>query len=128
MPSGHITPNFTWEEARCRCGGCEGWNGLEDAVRATAEWAEKVRLALGGLPMHVNSWVRCEKHNREIGGKPDSQHLLGRAIDFTVKELSPGSVQRILTAHFPSLVRGLGSYRGFTHADRREGEPARWRD
>lgn len=127
MPSGLITPHFSWGESACHCGECEGWNGLEEEVRSTAEWAEKVRLALGGLAIHVNSWVRCPKHNRAIGGEPNSQHLLGRALDFTTKELSPASVQRIMIAHWPGLVKGVGSYRGFCHVDRREGAPARWR-
>lgn len=129
MPQGQITEHFTWEEARCRCGACDGWGGpaIEAEIRRTAEWAEEVRLALGSVPMRVNSWYRCPAWNRHVGGVPNSQHLRGKAIDFSVKTLSPATVQKSLRPRWPELVKGLGSYAGFTHIDRRDGEPARWR-
>ena len=129
MPTGKITDHFSWEEAKCRCGQCTGWGGnaVESEIVETAHWAEEVRAALGNLPMRVNSWYRCERHNREIGGAASSQHLLGKAIDFGIKTLSPATVQKMLIARWPDLVRGLGSYRGWSHIDRRDGEPAKWR-
>lgn len=129
MPEGRITPHFTWEEARCKCGSCTGWGGnaIESEIRETAEWAEEVRKALGNVPMRINSWYRCRAHNQQIGGAPNSQHLLGKAIDFSVKTLSPRTVQVTLRPRWPDLVRGLGSYSGFTHIDRRDGEPEKWR-
>lgn len=129
MPTGDITEHFTWEEARCRCGQCTGWGGntVESEIRETAEWAEKVRAALGNVPMRVNSWYRCPAYNRRIGGVQNSQHILGKAIDFSCRSLSPATVQKMLIPRWPELVRGLGSYRGWTHIDRRDGEPAKWR-
>jgi peptidase M15-like protein len=126
--SGEITPHFTWGEAKCHCGKCPGWGNAETQrqIRATAAWAEKVRIALGNVPMRVNSWYRCPVYNRQIGGASDSQHLQGKAIDFGCKTLSPRTVQQILRKR-RDLVIGLGSYSGFTHADRRDGPPATWR-
>lgn len=128
MPVGQISEHFTWGEARCHCGQCSGWGGLmgEREVTETAEWAETVRALLGGFAIHVNSWYRCKAYNRSIGGEPDSQHLLGRAVDISLKERSPRTVQSILAAH-RDLVIGLGRYAGFTHIDRRDGPPATWR-
>lgn len=44
---------------------------------------EKVRMELGGLPIHINSWYRCPALNTAIGSKPTSAHVTGWAIDFT---------------------------------------------
>jgi len=77
--------------------------------------------------MRVNSWYRCAAWNKQVGGATNSQHLWGKAIDFTLKDLSPATVQKMLKARWPNLIKGLGSYRGFTHIDRRDGEPALWR-
>ena len=128
MPEGAITEHFTWAEARCHCGECPGWGNstTQAAIRRTAEWAEEVRAALGNVPMRVNSWYRCPAYNRKIGGASNSQHLLGKAIDFGTKTLSPRTVQNILSGR-RDLVVGLGRYRGFTHIDRREPPPATWR-
>jgi len=126
--TGNITPHFTWEEARCHCGRCSGWGdgATQAAIRETATWAEKVRNALGNLPMRINSWYRCPAYNKAIGGASNSQHLLGKAIDFGTKTLSPRTVQSILRKR-RDLVIGLGAYSGFTHIDRRDPPPATWR-
>jgi uncharacterized protein YcbK (DUF882 family) len=41
---------------------------------------EPAREKLGG-PIIVNSGYRCERHNREVGGVANSQHLRGEAAD-----------------------------------------------
>lgn len=118
------TPNFTWDE--CRCSHCGGLPENLEAVVNAARMMEKVREILGNQPVRVNSWYRCREHNRAIGGASDSQHLYGRAIDFTVKSLTPRQVQARLRRHLGTVVRGLGAYRGFSHADNRPGEVATW--
>lgn len=70
-PNLKASEHFSYREAACRhCGEIISL----DVVRETAEWAEKVRAAMGGLPMHVNSWCRCKVHNTNVGGAPDSYH------------------------------------------------------
>ena len=34
-----------------------------------------------GMPIIVNSGYRCERHNRDVGGVANSQHLRGEAAD-----------------------------------------------
>ena len=34
-----------------------------------------------GEPLTISSAFRCAKHNKEVGGKPDSAHLKGLAVD-----------------------------------------------
>lgn len=93
-------------------------------VKKTAVMAEAIRAALGDRPLRIASWYRCKIYNAKVGGVPNSQHLLGNAIDFVIRELSPMQVQlkcRELQAR--EIVGGLGMYPGFTHCDRGE---ARW--
>lgn len=115
-PKGQITEHFSWDEAKCRC--C-GRVPDVDIVIETAEWLEKVRSILGH-PIKVLSWCRCPKHNEAVGGAKKSLHLLGIAVDFTCKLLSPEQVRRKLDPdhHGGGLIGGMGEYRGFTHVDR----------
>lgn len=121
-PRGQITDHFSWEEAACKhCGKVPSVK----AVEATAVWLERVRDALGGRPIHVNSWCRCEEHNTAVGGVPSSLHKLGWAVDMTVEGMTPGEVQaachnlqRTPQHRGDGWVGGLGSYATWTHIDR----------
>lgn len=86
---------------------------LENAVKL-AQQLEEVRAKLGGKPITITSWWRDEATNKAIGGASRSQHLLGKAADFNVAELSPKQVQTRLEAWWPG---GLGYGHTFTHLD-----------
>ena len=42
---------------------------------------ERIREAVGGKPVIINSGYRCPTHNKAVGGAPASQHLAGKAAD-----------------------------------------------
>ena len=42
---------------------------------------EKLRALNNNQPLMVSSGYRCERLNRAVGGKPNSQHLRGEAVD-----------------------------------------------
>jgi hypothetical protein len=48
---------------------------------ALAQGLERVRDALGGLPIHVNSGFRSARLNKLVGGAANSQHMSGLAAD-----------------------------------------------
>ena len=77
-----LSPHFSLDECKCPC--C----GLLNVSPALLRLAEKIRAQLKA-PMHVHSVCRCVSHNREVGGRPKSRHLLGHAMDFHVPGLSP---------------------------------------
>lgn len=54
---------------------------IQAVLQDTAQRMEAVR-ALLGFPINVSSGYRCEEVNRIVGGVPDSDHLIGRAVDF----------------------------------------------
>lgn len=74
-------------------------------MKQAAFCLERVRAALGNLPLHVNSWYRCDDLNEVLGSKPTSQHLKGEAIDFVCPEFgAPVSVCKKLV-ELKDLIR-----------------------
>lgn len=128
-----LSTHFSLAEAACRCGRATCTRSAADiaaspallkTAKKQAQFLEKVRTALGGKTMHVNSWWRCPSHNKRVGGAKASQHLSGTATDFTLRDVSPGNVQNTLSGHLigwpDGFIGGLGYYVGFTHVDRRD--------
>jgi zinc D-Ala-D-Ala carboxypeptidase len=58
-------------------------------LRLLAEGLERVRVALGGKPIHVSSGYRCEALNRAIGGAAGSAHMDGLAADILCPQFGP---------------------------------------
>jgi uncharacterized protein YcbK (DUF882 family) len=82
--------------------------------------------ALAGTKVIVHAGYRCPRHNQEVGGVPQSEHLLGLAADVSL----PGiSLQRMyeLALEIPQFAEGgIGVYDGnFLHVDVRD-RRARW--
>ena len=81
-----------------------------------------------GKPVTINSAVRKQEHNEEVGGSAKSKHLPlygASAVDFTVSGVPPSEVYEYLhTCPYANLL-GLGYYTTFTHVDTR-GYRARW--
>jgi len=117
--SERISPHFTREEFACRCG-C----GFDRAASELVYALECVREHFGRT-VRINSGCRCERRNAAEGGKPNSQHLYGRAADVAVAGVPPDEV-----ADYCELLigdrGGVGRYAAFTHIDVR-GARARWK-
>ena len=77
LKPGYITPHFQRHEFACKCG-C----GADNIDPALAQMCETIREAVG-VPVRVNSGVRCEKHNAKVGGVKDSYHIHGKAADLS---------------------------------------------
>lgn len=63
----------------------------------------------------INSGSRSEKRNRQVGGKPDSTHLYGRACDIRASSSREKFfiVKSLLLAGFTRV----GIYENFIHVD-----------
>ena len=114
---GKISENFSYLEAACNHCGCIT---DQETIKKTAAMMETIRVKLGGKPIKVLSWCRCEQHNSAVGGASDSYHMKGMAVDFVVKHMTPRQVQAALKDH----NGGLGKYLGWTHCD--IGPKRRW--
>ena len=79
-----LCEGLTAKEFRCRCS--------HESCRATVINEKLVdsyhafRLYMD-MPLHITSGFRCTLHNFEVGGKPQSRHILGDAIDISVVNL-----------------------------------------
>ena len=76
---------FTREEFRCKCGGkyCNGFPA--EPSETLVRLADQVRKHFGS-PMIVSSGLRCQQHNdNQPGSVPNSRHIVGKAVDFSVR-------------------------------------------
>ena len=113
-----LTANFSKMEFDSRDGAPMPGDVLEN-IRELAENLQKIRDFLGE-PIHINSGYRSPSHNTAIGGVTNSQHLLGKAADFSMKNFTA----KTLVLVFDRMMNegkikagGLGLYNGFVHYD-----------
>lgn len=121
-----LTINFTREEFDCRNGTAVPARYMANVTRL-AQNLQVLRDHLGKA-VHVNSGYRTPAYNAAVGGVKSSQHLLAKAADITVRDISPTQLHRIIL----QLIKdkkiqdgGVGLYPGFVHYDVRS-VPARW--
>ena len=71
-------PDFKLSEFICPCcGACE--------MDKEFLWKLQRCRSIAGIPFKITSGFRCKKHNKEVGGVEESEHLIGRAADIYVK-------------------------------------------
>jgi hypothetical protein len=107
---GDLSEHFDRSEFACKCG-C----GKDDVSSDLVFRLERLRGFLRH-PIHIHSGVRCEMHNIQMGGKPDSAHLTGEAADIDCSE----SHTRWLMKHHIyvwSLFNRVGNGDTFLHVD-----------
>ena len=111
-----ITRNFAREEFVCKCG-C----GLKAINPAIVQRLQVIRDIVN-LPVLILSGYRCKKHNEEIKGAKNSEHMNGNAVDFRIEDYSMQHLAIMLTEwsggfHFYSLENfihvDIGQRRGW---------------
>lgn len=81
---------FVRAEFACPCGRCGGFP--VEPSPALVRMANQIREHFG-RPMIPSSGVRCQAHNDELpGSAPNSRHVSGRALDFTIPGVSVATV------------------------------------
>ena len=112
---------FGRHEFACKCGKCGGYPAepKERLVRALDEIREET-----GLPVYINSGVRCPEHNEAEGGADDSRHLYGDAADIRCPGKMPSELYNIAD-RIVGNTGGVGLYDWGIHVDTR-GHRARW--
>ena len=66
----------------------EGMQFVASLTKVCTDLLEPIRVQWG--PIHINSGFRCAVLNAAVGSHPTSQHLLGQAVDFIIKDLPAG--------------------------------------
>lgn len=90
---------FKEQELCCKCCGQLPPFARGNIEALVCEVLDPAREKLGS-PIVVNSGYRCPKHNKEVGGATNSQHLLGQAADirfqvsgFKIQDLAKAIVE-----------------------------------
>lgn len=129
---GDLTKNISRHELACSCG-C-GANSMDyETIMVVQESCDHFAKQLGidKVVLSISSAHRCFKYNRlpisqgGPGSNDASQHPFARAIDYTIKGVSPAKVYAYLDNKYPTRY-GMGKYKFFTHFDARSYGPARW--
>ena len=90
--------------------------------------ADEIRRR-AGVPLSVNSGVRCKQHNADVGGVWNSLHLTGQAVDLAPigGDISVSRLQEVaeqVQAEKMPGRGGLGRYEWGVHID--NGKYSRW--
>lgn len=123
---GKLSKNFDWNEFQSKDGAVMP-DDIKENIKLLVKELEIIRSALG-KPMKVNSGYRSPEWNKKVGGKSQSFHMQGMAVDFYV----PGMTIKQIKDTIESLISqgkikqgGLGTYPTWVHYDIR-GTKARW--
>jgi len=99
--------HFKREEFNCPCCGQEHMGG---------DFLERIEKAreISGVPYVITSGWRCVLHNKDVGGKSDSEHIYGQGADIVAdtSTIRFHIVRGLLLAGFKRI--GLG--KNFVHA------------
>ncbi len=115
-----VAKNFRAHEFACKASGCGEEFPLDDRL---VTWLQQIRDHFG-QPVQISSGYRCEKHNAQAGGAPNSYHTRGMAADIWIPALL--HEPRTIARYAESIgIRGIGLYEGsrgqyFVHIDTRE--------
>ena len=116
---------FTREEFRCQCNGkyCNGFpvEPEEKMVRTVDEIRHRLGIPIG-IVTSGGSGVRCSKHNAEVGGVYNSEHLYGRAAALH-SSASPAKMKAV-AEEVMGNTGGIGLYDWGIHVD--TGKYSRW--
>jgi zinc D-Ala-D-Ala carboxypeptidase len=104
------TRNFTSKEFQCP--DC----GLNNMSQTMINTLQKIRDRLG-VPMHINSGSRCATRNKLDGGKPNSAHCKGFAVDIAVPKAASGLRYSIIAYALQEGIKRVGIGDNFIHLD-----------
>ena len=121
-----LEKNFKLQEFRCK----DGTDAPEELMENVKKLAKNLQVLRDHIqkPITIISGYRTPEYNKKCGGVKRSQHLLAKAADIIVKDMTSLEVRDIII----QLIKegkmdpgGVGIYPTFTHYDVR-GRNARW--
>ena len=117
-----LSRNFDRHEFACHGEDCCG-----HSAPISRELIAALQLLRGRIdrPMHIESGYRCITHNRSIGSRDTSQHVLGLAADVHTPE---GLTVDEFYAEANGIqeLSGIGRYSWGLHLDVRNAIHSRW--
>jgi uncharacterized protein YcbK (DUF882 family) len=121
-----LSKNFDWKEFESKDGAVMP-EDIKKNIQSLVKDLEVIRSALG-LPIKISSGYRSPAQNEKVGGKSQSYHMKGMAVDFYVPTLTTKQIRDVIeTLISQGKIKqgGLGKYSTWVHYDNR-GTKARW--
>ena len=89
-----ITKNFNRSEFECK----DGSPMTENQFKNIQELANNLQVLRDALdkPIHITNAYRSRNYNQSIGGSKTSQHILGKAADIYVEDLTPKALAKVI--------------------------------
>lgn len=106
---GDLSTDFSRHEFACKCG-C----GKDDIDLHLVAILQQMREAVGHR-LDIESGVRCMQHNLDIGGKPNSAHQRGKAVD--IKCSDSRQREELVRLALQAGIRRIGIGKTFVHID-----------
>jgi len=103
--------NFKEQEFKCGCGCGLGFKDIQENASMSLDLAR----AMAKTPFIITSSIRCENHNKAVGGSPTSSHLAGYAFDISCE--NPSERMKMITAFLASPFTRIGIGKNFIHVD-----------
>lgn len=122
-----LTENFNSKEFDCKDGTPVPAIFMSNCKKV-ADNLQVLRNYLGVPVTITGSGYRTPKHNKNVGGAKESQHLTCSAADINAKGYTPKKLAAViekLIAEGKMKQGGIGIYPGFVHYDIR-GTKVRW--
>ena len=97
-------------------------------LQRLAEFLERVKEALDGKPIMINSGFRSKQVNDSVGSRDSSQHRIGAACDFRVPGMTPDAVVRAVIAAglpFDQIIREFDAWTHISVTNTPDGIPRR---
>ena len=117
IQAGMLSEHFSESEFACKhCG-----KGADKISPKLIELLEQLRWNIGGYPLHINSGYRCPTHNANVGGVPNSQHVLGTAADVACPPQLTFGQFKWYVDQLPFDGIGIYENANFIHVDVRNG-------
>jgi len=102
------TKNFKREEFLCEH--CK-------QEQMSQEFIDRLQRArsISPIPFKITSGWRCQHHNAEVGGRPNSSHVKGYAVD--IRTRNDWERSEIVSALILAGFRRIGIAKNFIHVD-----------
>lgn len=117
----NLSPHFTLEElTHSEAAARNGWDNSPNQeeianLQRLAYLLEKVKEAVGGKPVMINSGFRSKQVNDSVGSKDSSQHRLGCAADLRVPGMTPKQVVEACIAASVPFDQIILEFDAWTH-------------
>lgn len=102
---------FNYETDPMLACSCCGEKGMDEEFLVDLDEARE----MAGIPFKISSGYRCKKHNKAVGGKANSAHTKGLAVD--IKCHDSDTRYKILEALFVIGFERIGVSDNFIHVD-----------